>query len=159
MWTSAVAPPCSPPPTPHLLLLPLGLLRPSNCHSDNIPPSLHPHLHLLHPSFACTFLLFSPPPCVSICLFCFHPSFFHVFHFWMRVVSSWIPADQTLAPFTLIAFFTVTSHSCCTEIYIDIYLYTPSRMPRGFEEEEKKKESFSSALNLNKERLYGKPWR
>lgn len=171
MWTFAVAPLSTPPPQtpPHLLLLPSGLLRPPNCHSDNIPASfppsssLQPHLHLLHlhPSSSPTFLsrpvtlhllFFLLLLLLSVCLSCFHPSIFHAFHFWTCATSSWIPADQTLKPFTLIAFLTVTSHSCCTkniyvriDIYIYIYIYQ-AECPEACEK--KKKSNFLQLLEF-----------
>lgn len=128
---------------PHLLLLPSGLLRPQTA-TQNTPPSslnpstppsssLSPSLHPPPPPHSYLLLLyFIPSSFSSSSLSVSLASVFLFFHLWVCAVAPWIPADQTLEPFTLIAFFIVTSQSCCTKniyVCIDIFIYIP--MPRG----------------------------
>lgn len=134
-------PPSIPPPSPSSS--PSPSLHP--------PPPPHSYLLLLH---------FIPSSFSSSSLSVSLAFVFLFFHLWVCAVAPWIPADQTLEPFTLIAFFIVTSQSCCTKniyvcIDIFIYIYTNAQRPLR----KKKRVIFLSFLNLNKERLYGKPWR
>lgn len=153
MWTHAVAPPpggsSSPPPAPigppQALKLPLRTPLPPPSPSSSPSPSLHPppppHSYLLLLHFISS--SFSPSsPSVSLA------SIFLFFHLWMCAAAPWIPADQTLEPFTLIAFLTVASQSCCTKntiyVCIDIFIYLyQAECPEASEKE--KKESFPSA--------------
>lgn len=110
---------------------------PSSSPSPSLHPPPPPHSYLL-------LLHFIPSSFSSSALSVSLASVFLFFHLWVCAVAPWIPADQTLEPFTLIAFFIVTSQSCCTKniyVCIDIFIYIP--MPRGLWE--RKKEWFSSA--------------